>query len=327
MPDRERTVRVLALCTAWYAISSTQNVINKKFLSAHSLPVTLSLVHMLSIALYLPIVIGILVVPASPVFSSMYYLRVLMPLSLGKLLASVTAHVSIWKVPVSYAHTVKALMPLFIVALTRCLLKEKHPLKIYLTLLPIVGGVVVATVTELSFDFAGMISAVCSTLFMALQTIYSKKVLEDTGIHQLRLLLILTRLTLLSLIPAWVYTDSSKFFTTVWSNEGYANSPLLVVLAISGLLNFSQNVIAFTMLSTVSSLSYSIASSMKRIVVICVSLLMLHNPVTPINMMGMTVAVTGVLVYNKVKSDLNQQRIELPRYSSDKLINGRLTAV
>ena len=105
MPDRERTVRVLALCTAWYAISSTQNVINKKFLSAHSLPVTLSLVHMLSIALYLPIVIGILVVPASPVFSSMYYLRVLMPLSLGKLLASVTAHVSIWKVPVSYAHT------------------------------------------------------------------------------------------------------------------------------------------------------------------------------------------------------------------------------
>jgi solute carrier family 35 protein E1 len=206
-------------------------------------------------------------------------------------------------------------------------LKEKHPLKIYLTLLPIVCGVVLATVTELSFNFGGMLSAIFSTMFMSLQTIFSKKVLEDTGIHEFRLLLVMTQLTLLSLVPAWIFLDASKFFEVIWNAEGFIEWNVLFMIASSGFLNFSQNVVAFSMLSTVSSLSYSVANSMKRIVVIGVSLVMLHNPVTPMNVIGMSMAVAGVLVYNKVKSDISRLKHELPIYSSDvdgSVPNGKL---
>ncbi|EFN86611.1 solute carrier family 35 member E1 homolog [Harpegnathos saltator] len=319
--SNREVVTVLFLCVLWYAISSSSNVVGKMLLSVFPYPITVTMVQLTSITIY-----------SGPFFNLWgvrrytsnitwsYYMRLIVPLALGKFLASVFSHVSIWKVPVSYAHTVKATMPLFTVILSRIILREQQTWKVYLSLVPIVGGVAIATLTELSFNMVGLISALLSTMAFSLQNIYSKKVLHDTGVHHLRLLHILGRLALFMFLPFWLLYDlQSLVHDPVTKTSVEMNYHTVGLLFLDGILNWLQNIIAFSVLSIVTPLTYAVASASKRISVIAVTLFVLGNPVTWLNIFGMTMAILGVLCYNKAKYDQraeNERATTLPKYYS-----------
>lgn len=106
--ENREVLTILFLCLLWYIISSSNNVVGKMLLSEFPYPMTATMVQLTSITLY-----------SGPFFNLWgvrkysnditwgYYFRLIVPLALGKFLASVFGHVSIWKVPVSYAHTGK----------------------------------------------------------------------------------------------------------------------------------------------------------------------------------------------------------------------------
>ncbi|KAL7742707.1 hypothetical protein ACLKA6_013049 [Drosophila palustris] len=288
------------------------NVIGKMVLNEFPFPLTVTLVQLCSITLYSGPFFNLWRIRKYQDIPRSYYMRLIVPLAIGKLLASVTSHISLWKVPVSYAHTVKATMPLFTVVLTRLFFGEKQPTLVYLSLLPIITGVAIATVTEISFDMLGLISALISTMGFSMQNIFSKKVLKDTGIHHLRLLHLLGKLSLLIFLPLWLYMDSLAVLRhSAIKNLDYR---VIALLFTDGVLNWMQNIIAFSVLSLVTPLTYAVASASKRIFVIAVSLLILGNPVTWVNCLGMTLAIIGVLCYNRAKQ-ISKNRTELPTVS------------
>lgn len=211
-------------------------------------------------------------------------------------------------------------MPLFTVILSRLIMKEKQPFSVYLSLVPIITGVLIATLTEISFDMIGLCSALISTLGFSLQNIFSKKVLRDTQIHHLRLLHVLGRLAFFLFLPVWIYSDMFsvlkhpsivrclKLLTDYMVNDWFffqmnLDYRVISLLLMDGVLNWLQNILAFSVLSLVTPLTYAVASASKRIFVIAISLFILGNPVTWMNILGMVMACCGVLCYNRVSFD------------------------
>lgn len=108
MADRKHTREVftiLFLCVLWYVVSSSNNVIGKMLLSDFPYPITMTMVQLLSVTVFSGPLFNMWGVRKYVDISWRYYFKLIVPLAFGKFFASVFSHVSIWKVPVSYAHT------------------------------------------------------------------------------------------------------------------------------------------------------------------------------------------------------------------------------
>merc|ERR1719192_2778725 len=180
-----------------------------------------------------------------------------------------------------------------------------------MSLIPIVLGVAVATVSEVSFELMGLFSALLATAGFAVITIYSKKALKDTGMHHLRLLHKLGMMAAIMFFPVWLLVDAPKIPSEL-------NSEILTLLVVDGALHWCQNILAFTLLKLVTPLTYAVANVTKRIAVISVSLLLLKNPVTATNLGGMMMAILGVFCYNRAKYRENLQQKTLPTFLPQK---------
>ncbi|KIZ04506.1 hypothetical protein MNEG_3456 [Monoraphidium neglectum] len=91
-------------------------------------------------------------------------LKSIVPLAVIHVLGNVLTNVSLGKVAVSFTHTVKAMEPFFSVIMSAIFLGTVPPPPVLLTLVPIVGGVVIASVTEATFNWTGFLSAMFSNI-------------------------------------------------------------------------------------------------------------------------------------------------------------------
>jgi solute carrier family 35, member E1 len=97
------------------------------------------------------------------------------PLAVVHTLGNLLTNMSLGMVAVSFTHTIKALEPIFSVLLSFLFLGDRpHPL-VLLTLVPIIGGVIGASLTEASFNWAGFASAMGSNVTFQSRNVFSKK--------------------------------------------------------------------------------------------------------------------------------------------------------
>ncbi|KFH64058.1 hypothetical protein MVEG_09883 [Podila verticillata NRRL 6337] len=341
-----RASKLPLICMSWYLSSAVTNNLGKQLMNQFRYPVTLTFVQFWFVSLFCYI--------AGAVFKmtkihrpSRVIFEMTGPLVVFQVIGHVFSSVAISRVPLSVVHTIKALTPLFTVLFYRVILGTTYSRAVYLSLVPLTAGVMLACRLSLEFNnMVGLLSALLSTLVFVTQNVFTKKILSSSKAKQqqhqeqhghgglankesisigtvdpveqlggsnakldkINILFYSSTMAAIFMIPMWLYTEGwTLMFTeeamghhvSAAANGGWSVSWLLFTNSVS---HFFQNVFAFSVLALTSPVTYSIASLIKRIVVIVASIVYFHQTLGTTQWMGVCLTFWGLWLYNSAKN-------------------------
>ncbi|KAG8945599.1 suppressor of loss of ypt1 [Tulasnella sp. 424] len=315
-------LRFVSLCMLWYASSALSSNTGKQIMNQFRYPVTLTFVQF-------GFVSGYCLLFANPWYGftklrrpTTAIMRNTLPMAVFQVGGHIFSSMAISRVPVSTVHTIKALSPLFTVGAYALLFGVRYSARTYISLLPLTLGVMLACSFDLTLSNAlGLICAFGSAIVFVTSNIFFKKIMPSqpaggssvTPSHKLdklNLLFYSSGLAFLLMIPIWAWSDLGRLLDHDHHPPArHGPAPTHGVpyyFFLNGTVHWAQNIIAFAILSSTSPVTYSIASLIKRIVVILMAIAWFRQTVHPIQAFGIGLTFVGLYMYNNAKADVDR---------------------
>jgi solute carrier family 35, member E1 len=221
--------------------------------------------------------------------------------------------------PVSFTHIVKALEPVFSALVSGIVLKEWLSPTVYLTLIPVIGGVGYACLKERSFSQTALIWAMASNLAFAVRAVSSKLAMTSntksksntksnnpmgTNVTSTNLFAMVTMASFVLSVPICLIWEGYDSFVAMWKTATLSVPPseLLYRVALSGLFHYGNNEVMYQALSKVHPVTLAVGNTMKRVFIMVASVMVFRNPVSMQAGIGSAVGIGGVLLYSIVKA-------------------------
>ncbi|KAH7105990.1 TPT-domain-containing protein [Auriculariales sp. MPI-PUGE-AT-0066] len=204
------------------------------------------------------------------------------------ILGHITSSMAISRIPVSTVHTIKALSPLFTVGAYALLFGVSYSARTYVSLLPLTLGVMLACSFDMSAsNLFGLLCAFGSAIIFVSSNIFFKKIMP-TG-------------------------SGTRWQQGSVLRTGDHTSTVMYYFFMNGTVHWAQNVIAFAILANTSPVTYSIASLVKRIVVIVIAIIWFRQAIHPIQGFGIALTFFGLWMYNNAKGDVEKGEHKMRR--------------
>ena len=227
-------------------------------------------------------------------------LRAIMPVV--ALLA--TGHVTSTLAPaygtVAFSNIIKTAEPLFTCFFSVMLYRKVFPPGVYLSLLFVVCGVMLVSAREVNFSYFSLAAGMISNGAFALYSIGAKNLLATRDARSTYA--ILTSLSCLVLTPVALIMEWSELgasrLAAAGSTPAFTGWRLAGLLAFTGLVQYLSNEVAFCTLSMIHPITYALANTFKRSLVVFASLLFFRQSLPPMGAAGAAMALLGALGYS-----------------------------
>jgi len=210
---------------------------------------------------------------------------------------------------ISFGQMIKASEPAFAAVIGTTVYGKGVSTARWLCLIPIIGGVSLASVTELNFAWLAFWAAGIANVFAAFKGQENAKLMASGEIRD-RLdtvgnqFAFTTLISFLFMLPVMIIKEGSKwpqFYSMLTTNPVWATNFVL-----SGLLLYGYNECATITIKKTSAITQSVANTAKRAVVIVGSAMVFGESLGLAKLLGCSIALGGVLLYSVIDTLLHK---------------------
>ncbi|KMT15069.1 hypothetical protein BVRB_3g061910 [Beta vulgaris subsp. vulgaris] len=240
------------------------------------------------------------VVPLQRVKSRSQFLKIA-TLSLVFCGSVVGGNISLRYLPVSFNQAVGATTPFFTAVFAYFMTFKREAWVTYACLLPVVGGVIIASGGEPSFHLFGFIMCLSATAARAFKSVLQGILLSNEGekLNSMNLMLYMAPIAVVALIPAVFIMETNVL--EVFVSLGIQHKFMWILLILNSVMAYSANLSNFLVTKYTSALTLQVLGNAKGAVAVVISILIFRNPVTVIGIGGYTMTVLGVIAYGETK--------------------------
>ncbi|KAL8101216.1 hypothetical protein AgCh_033188 [Apium graveolens] len=213
----------------------------------------------------------------------------------------VCGNTSLRYLPVSFNQAIGATTPFFTAIFAFLITFKKESGEVYLALMPVVFGIVLASNSEPLFHLFGFLVCVGSTAGRALKSVVQGILLSSEGekLHSMNLLLYMAPMAAMILLPFTLYIEGNVFAITV--EKARTDWFMVFLLVGNATVAYLVNLTNFLVTKHTSALTLQVLGNAKAAVAAVVSVLIFKNPVTTMGAAGFAVTVMGVVLYSEAK--------------------------
>lgn len=245
------------------------------------------------------LVAGSRLVKIQPLKSQKQFLKVA-ALAIIFSITVVLGNMSLRYIPVSFNQAIGATTPVFTAAISLLMLKQKESGQVYMALIPVVMGIIIASGAEPMFNVVGFSAAITATAARAFKSVLQGVMLSDPSerLDSLSLLMYMAPIAAVALLPATMYFEPAAYSVALQLGS---NGQFWILLAVNSLLAYFVNLTNFLVTRHTCALTLQVLGNAKGVVAVGLSVAVFRNPVTFLSMLGYAVTICGVVMYSRAK--------------------------
>ncbi|KAK4274019.1 hypothetical protein QN277_017311 [Acacia crassicarpa] len=305
-------IRSLLSILQWWVFNVTVIIMNKWIFQKldFKFPLTVSCVHFICSSIGGYLVIKVLKLKPLITVDPEDRWRRIFPMSFVFCINIVLGNVSLRYIPVSFMQTIKSFTPATTVILQWLVWRKHFDWRIWASLVPIVGGILLTSITELSFNMLGFCAALFGCLATSTKTILAESLLHGYKFDSINTVYYMAPFaTMIMAIPAMLVEGSGVLN---WLNTHPNPGSAVIIILGSGVMAFCLNFSIFYVIHSTTAVTFNVAGNLKVAVAVLVSWLIFKNPIPASNAFGCAVTLAGCTFYGYVRQMLSQQPPPVP---------------